>query len=521
MLNHDRIPQLTVPNTQESTSKTKSGNDSSTPTGSSYYIVSIQEEISEELEKERRKNNLIIFNMSNQADADDHNRLSGLFEHITGKPVGFFCCERIGKQSPGKVSLILVKFFREDDRHDILCNSRKLRDMQAEWPKLSIAPDRTKQQQQVYHQLRNECEKHRKNGENVIVLNNHIVKNKRYPIASMNSTTVCPISSSNDTQLGQIGKLKAGEIPIHSNLHCIFLNARSLKNRITELYSLLDGSLFSVTYDLIFICETWLTEHISDGRLLYDNNYNVCRNDRSNNIRGGGVGAFIKKKLIYFHVQLPQQYLHSEVLCIDILCNNYKHRFICVNRPHSYDAKLTCDLINCSNFLCNVNFIVTICGDFNFPNIDWTADIDISTMPLHAVDFAHFIVLNGLSQLVKEPTLASNFLDLLLVGDPLAVYNVSVGSPFSTSDHCVIMWNTWFPLMQSNLNFMSHDFKRADFNMISQFLGSIDWVNLFISVPPNDVNGVWLIFKSVIMQAIALHVPKRTHSRKHTPHYPK
>ena len=273
-------------------------------------------------------------------------------------------------------------------------------------------------------------------------------------------------------------------------------------------------------YDLIFICETWLTEHISDDMLLYDNNYNVCRNDRSNNIRDGDVRAFLSKKLIYFHVQLPQQYLHLEVLCIDILCNNYKHRFIRFYRPPSYDAKLTCDLINCLNFLCNVNFIVTICGDFNFTNIDWTADIDISTTSLRAVDFAHFIVHNGLSQLIKELTLASNFLDLLLVSDPLAVYNVSVGSPFSTSDHCVIMWNTWFPLMQSNLSFTSHDFKRADFNMISQFLGSIDWVNLFISVSPNDVNGLWLIFKSIIMQAIALHVPKRTHSRKHTPHYP-
>ena len=83
--------------------------------------------------------------MSNQADADNHNRLSGLFEHIIGKPVGFFRCERIGKQSLDKVSPVLVKFFREDDRHDILRNSRKLRDIQAEWPKLSIAPDRTKQ----------------------------------------------------------------------------------------------------------------------------------------------------------------------------------------------------------------------------------------------------------------------------------------------------------------------------------------------------------------------------------------
>ena len=74
--------------------------------------------------------------MSNQADADDHNRLIGLFEHFTGKPVGFFrCerigkqsprCERIGKQSPGKVNPVLVKFFREDDRHDMLHNSHKL-----------------------------------------------------------------------------------------------------------------------------------------------------------------------------------------------------------------------------------------------------------------------------------------------------------------------------------------------------------------------------------------------------------
>ena len=204
LLNHDRISKLTVLNIHESTSKTKSGNDSSTPTGSSHYKASIQKEISEALEKERRKNNLIIFSMSNQADADDHNRLSGLFKHITGKPVGFFRCERFGKQSPGKVNPVLVNFFREDDRHDILRNSRKLRDMLAEWPKLSIAPDRTKQQQQVYHQFRSECEMRHKNGENFIVLNNRIVKDKRSSIASVNSTAACPIPSSNDTPVKSV-----------------------------------------------------------------------------------------------------------------------------------------------------------------------------------------------------------------------------------------------------------------------------------------------------------------------------
>ena len=48
--------------------------------------------------------------MSNQADADERNRLSGLFEHITGKPDSFFRCERIGKRIPDKVNPVLINF---------------------------------------------------------------------------------------------------------------------------------------------------------------------------------------------------------------------------------------------------------------------------------------------------------------------------------------------------------------------------------------------------------------------------
>ena len=40
----------------------------------------------------------------------------------------------------------------------------------------------------------------------------------------------------------------------------ILKSSRTTKTeKITELYSLLDGSLFGVTYDLVFFCETWLT----------------------------------------------------------------------------------------------------------------------------------------------------------------------------------------------------------------------------------------------------------------------
>ena len=44
----------------------------------------------------------------------------------------------------------------------------------------------------------------RKNGEIVIVLNNRILKDKHYSIASMNSTAAYPIPSSNGTQVKSV-----------------------------------------------------------------------------------------------------------------------------------------------------------------------------------------------------------------------------------------------------------------------------------------------------------------------------
>ena len=88
------------------------------------------------------------------------------------------------------------------------------------------------------------------------------------------------------------------------------------------------------------------------------------------------------------------------VLYIDNLSNNNKYRFIFVFRPPlGYDAKQMSDLISLLNFSCDLKFIGSVCGDFNFPNNDWTSDTDVSSMFLRTVDFAHFIVHSSLSQL--------------------------------------------------------------------------------------------------------------------------
>ena len=146
------------------------------------------------------------------------------------------------------------------------------------------------------------------------------------------------------------------------------------------------------------------------------------------------------------------------------MLNNVKQRFICVYRPPGYDLNQTYELIECLNFLCNVCYVITICDDFNFSIIYWSHDGDISSLGEHASAFANFDISIGSTQLIKDSTYNQNILDLLVVNDPLAIYEISVLPPFSSSDHCVLTWHTWFPLDlhdDAHDNFC-HDFKHAN-----------------------------------------------------------
>ena len=115
---------------------------------------SVQHEVSEAMDVEKRKRNIIVFNLP-ATSSKDTDRVAALFEHLTGTVSPTFRCCRIGKPKAEKAQPLLFQFASEFDRVDILQSAHKLKDMQAEWPRVGIAPDRTKQQQERYHQQRN------------------------------------------------------------------------------------------------------------------------------------------------------------------------------------------------------------------------------------------------------------------------------------------------------------------------------------------------------------------------------
>ena len=288
-------------------------------------------------------------------------------------------------------------------------------------------------------------------------------------------------------------------------INCIFFNTRSLRNKITDLYALLDEQYFSVKYDVIFVCETWLDENISDENLLYNHaQYSVLRCNRP--MRGGGVCAFIDKQLNFVPIALPHDFTQLEVIYVDVIRSRYKHRFIAVYRPPHYDLQCTINMMNCLEVLCDVAYGVTICGDFNKPQVNWANEYDLSCMPALKACLCCFVTDNGLQQLVRDNVRLNNTLDLLPTSEPFAIADVTVASPFSTSDHSSITWSAWFPLAQPRPEATGHDFRRIDYNGMCAYFAGIDWVQLFTCVALDDV---WLLLKRIICNALDIFAPHR------------
>jgi hypothetical protein len=243
--------------------------------------------------------------------------------------------------------------------------------------------------------------------------------------------------------------------------------------------------------------------------LINGNHYSLVRRDRPDSV-GGGVCLFYDDSVSCIQICVPAMFAHLELLCVDIHKGSVKQRFILVYNPPASSISYISDLCSCLDILCDIDYVCTIVGDFNMPDIMWH---DLSIQPTRSADFINFIINNGFSQLICEPTRGNNILDLILTNDDLAACNIAIQSPFSTSDHSSIVWTAWFPTMSDKID-ERHvcdyllNFAHADYEGLRTFLAHIDWLHVFHLFHPLDVNSLWSAFKQVIYDAIALYVPK-------------
>ena len=121
-------------------------------------------------------------------------------------------------------------------------------------------------------------------------------------------------------------------------------------------------------------------------------------------------------------------------------------------------------------------------GDFNLTKIDWVTHRPTLN---HTTADAQLILTSQrihLIQKVLSPSRHNNITDLLFVSDNNLLTNVSVGMPFSTSDHNTIYFDllTLTPLhLSATPSFVTNlhqrlDFTKIDYNGFSSALLTTD-----------------------------------------------
>ena len=82
------------------------------------------------------------------------------------------------------------------------------------------------------------------------------------------------------------------------------------------------------------------------------------------------------------------------MICVDVIRARYKHRFIAVYRPPHYDLQCTVNMMNCLKAICDAAYGLTICGDFNMPQVNWPNGNDLSCMPALEACLGSFVTDN-------------------------------------------------------------------------------------------------------------------------------
>lgn len=300
---------------------------------------------------------------------------------------------------------------------------------------------------------------------------------------------------------------------------CVLFNARSLRNKLSELQAIMSVKRIS----LAFVTESWLDCSITDSLIDPSADYSIYRHDRAMRV-GGGVLAMVSKQLHSYQIAIPKQFQLVEVECFEVVVDHSVHRFIVLYRPPEFNAvgrDYSKRMLECLSYLCNTNNSVLIVGDLNLPDVDWFAntapDDDIQLL------FLNFCNDYGFSQYVSEPTRGNNVLDLVLCNNPYTVSCINVIEPFSNSDHSMIEFNLVLKAHEhSKAEVTTYDFCNADVDAIADALSQHPF-NYF--TPTGSTDDVWSQFIDPIFKTIHDHVPVKTRrtsggTSRHT-HYPR
>ena len=148
------------------------------------------------------------------------------------------------------------------------------------------------------------------------------------------------------------------------------------------------------------------------------------------------------------------------------------------------------------SYMCDYydKYSVIICGDFNFPNINWKIPCPIVNDKA-TCKFLEYVMDIGLIQVINFKTRKENILDLVLCKTVSTLPFAKAVAPLVKSNHeCIKFVMDMYHNAQQNSSEVTsmYNFKKANWVKMLNNLSNINWFLLFSQL---SVNEMWLCFK--------------------------
>lgn len=179
------------------------------------------------------------------------------------------------------------------------------------------------------------------------------------------------------------------------------------------------------------------------------------------------------------------------------------------NSPRSTQEEMNI-MIEQINAACTLHNHVLVCGDFNFPKIQWK----ILQSDLHGQPFLDCTLKNYLEQHVQKPTRKNNILDLVLSTPAIQITGINIDCPLGSSDHAMVKFEVENPDPTYQWQNFYLDFRKGKYRQFRRYLNEIEWDASFRGLQTSEM---WQKFLTEMLTGIKNFIPKAQRSKKPMP----
>ena len=262
----------------------------------------------------------------------------------------------------------------------------------------------------------------------------------------------------------------------NKKLNVCSLNSQSICNKMDEFRITFKDSKATI----IIVSETWCNSKVSDSFLKLPG-YKLIRHDRKGK-RGGGLAIYIKENIKFTVIEKSDRNCKTEYVLLEIYLSDIKLLlFALYNPPRSDCVPIIEEKL--SQYYLNYDDVL-LTGDLN---IDYLQHHGRQTNLIYAL-FQSFGLTNLVSSATHFSNSSSSAIDYMVSSkiDKLLVFNQIDLIEFSRHD--VLFCSLDYDIVPENhAPRVARNYSRFDGNLLISELQSLDWVDFFCSVNPNEI----------------------------------